>query len=395
MGEGSVFVRKETRGAATRYRVIAAVREDGHWRQRSLGTHARRRDAEAAAREARRRIEALGDGALEAERMTLADWCAEWMAGGSWRPKTRAGYADHLRRRVLPHLGHLRLRSLRRSHVEAWLRALERGGASRAAVAGAHRVLRAALAAAVRSGVIAANPAEKMKVPGAGSRAGAAWPPEHLAAFLAAAEASRHRPMVRFLAATGCRYGEAAGLTWDRLDLEAGSAVIDRALVWVEGRPTWSLPKTARGRRRVSLDAATVEVLRAWRAAQRAERLEGGAAWGGPWREADLVFTTASGLPVEPSILRRSMLRIARRAGLPPELRVHPHALRHTAATLALSAGAPPALVAAELGHDTGVLLGVYTDAVPHGGLVSATVARIADRGGKTRPGHPARAPAP
>jgi integrase len=284
---------------------------------------------------------------------------------------------------VLPHLGALRLRDLRRSHVEAWLRRLEADGASRAKVAGAHRTLRACLAAAVRSGVIGTNPAEKMKVPGPGSRANAAWPPEALAAFMAAAEGSRYGPMLRFLASTGCRHGEAAGLCWDKVDLEAGAAVIDRTIVWVRGRPVRSQPKTARGRRRVSLDAGTVEALRLWRRRQAAERLEAGAAWGGEWREENLVFTTAGGRPVEPSALRDAMVRIARRAGLPPELRVHPHALRHSAATLALSAGEAPALVAAELGHDVAVLLSTYTDAVPDTGRVSGVVASILDERGR------------
>jgi integrase len=385
MGEGSVFVRKETKrtakGAVTRYRVVAAVREGGRWRQRSLGAWDRRRDAERAAREERRRLEALGAPGVEAAHLRLADWCAEWLAAGRWRPKTRAWYEANLARWVLPHLGERHLRDLRRPQVEAWLRRLEADGASRATLSGAHRTLRTALAAAVREGLIATNHAAAMKVPGAGSRANAAWPPEALAAFLAAAAGSRHYPMLRFLAATGCRLGEAAGLCWDKVDLEAGAAVIDRTLVWVRGRPVRSEPKTARGRRRVSLGPGTVEVLRTWRAQQAAERLEAGAAWGGEWRDANLVFTTSTGRPVEPSALRRAMVRIARRAGLPPELRVHPHALRHTAATLALSAGEAPALVAAELGHDTGVLLSVYTDAVADTGRVSAVVEALAQRG--------------
>jgi integrase len=34
--------------------------------------------------------------------------------------------------------------------------------------------------------------------------------------------------LLAFLVATGCRIGEALGLTWDRVDLDHGTVVIDR-----------------------------------------------------------------------------------------------------------------------------------------------------------------------
>jgi integrase len=375
MSDGSVFVRRLQRGREPRWYVYAKVREGGRWRQRVLGSYERRRDADRAAEAARRR---LRTGArFDAERTTLSDWCAAWLEAGDWRPKTRAVYEGHLRRHVLPHLGERRLGELRRSGIEAWLRHLEAEGRGQATISGAHRTLRAALAAAVRDGLIETNPAAAMRVRGPQTRAGAAWRAEQLAAFLAAAEGHRLWPLLRFLATTGARLGEAAGLCWDRVDLEAGVVTIDRALVWVEGRPTWSAPKSARGRRSVRLDAATVEVLRTWRADQAAERLAGGPSWGQGWREAALVFTAEGGGPVDPSNLRRVMRRLARAAGLPAELAVSPHALRHTVATLNLTAGQPPALVAATLGHDPAVLLRTYSHAAPDAAGVADTVAAL------------------
>ncbi|MDR7454901.1 MAG: tyrosine-type recombinase/integrase [Armatimonadota bacterium] len=377
MSDGSVFVRKMTRANGARYYVYARVREGGRWRQRVLSAHDRRRDAQRAAEEARRRLRA--GTRFDADRLRVAEWCGTWLAAGDWRPKTRAGYEWALDRYVLPRLGDLRLRDLRRSTVEGWLRALEADGCGRATVSQAHRTLRAALAAAVRDGILEVNPATAMRVPQPGSRADAAWRPEHLSAFLAEAQAERLFPLLRFLATTGCRLGEALGLGWDRVELNEGAVVIDRTLVEVDGRLVWSAPKTGRGRRRVPLDAETVAVLRAWRRDQAAERLVAGAGWGGRWREAGLVFTNEAGGPVDPSHVRRVMRRVARRAGLPADLRVSPHALRHTAATLALSTGRPPALVAAELGHDPHVLLSTYTHAVSTDANVAEAVSRLVD----------------
>ena len=56
-------------------------------------------------------------------------------------------------------------------------------------------------------------------------------------------------------ATTGKRRGEALGLRWQDLDLEAGRASISQTLVVVGGyEAQFSEPKTARGRRMVALD---------------------------------------------------------------------------------------------------------------------------------------------
>ena len=61
---------------------------------------------------------------------------------------------------------------------------------------------------------------------------------------------------------TGCRRGEALGLTWRDLDIEGGRVAIRRALVPVDGKLVETEPKTKRGRRLIALDAETVAVLR-------------------------------------------------------------------------------------------------------------------------------------
>lgn len=313
---------------------------------------------------------------MAAERLTLGAYTGTWLAAGRWRSTTRAFYQRHLRR-ILPALGHLRVRDVRRSTVEAFLSDLARTGASRSTVSGVHRTLRALLASAVRDGVLEANPATAMRVPGPGSRAEAAWSAEELVAFLDAAGKSRWYPLLRFLATTGCRISESAGLTWDRMDLEARTATIDRALVWHNGSHVWSEPKTRRGRRRVPLDAETAAVLRAWKADQAAERLAHGAGWGKGWADHDLVFTTPTGAPIDPPGVRKVMRRVARMAGIDPGRPCSPHVLRHTVATLALTSGKPPTLVADALGHDPRVLLGTYAHAVEQAGVADVMAAVI------------------
>ena len=93
--------------------------------------------------------------------------------------------------------------------------------------------------------------------------------------FSTASRKQRLYPLWRFLAMTGCRRGEALGLTWRDLDIEGGRVTIVRALVPINGRLVETEPKTKRGRRLIALDGETVAVLRQQAARQLAGRRAG------------------------------------------------------------------------------------------------------------------------
>jgi integrase len=170
------------------------------------------------------------------------------------------------------------------------------------------------------------------------------------------------------------RRGEALGLRWHDLDLDASHVSISRTLVTVtarrEGEPgvSWSTPKTARGHRNVALDAATVAALRAHRIRQASERLE----LGPGFRDQGLVFCQPDGSPVHPKTLSYHFNERVRRLGL---RRIRLHDLRHTYATLALQAGIHPKIVQERLGHaNISVTLDTYSHVSP------ALEAEAADR---------------
>lgn len=122
---------------------------------------------------------------------------------------------------------------------------------------------------------------------------------------------------------------------------------------------TASTPKTAKGRRLIALDLATVAALRAHRKAQLEERL----AWGGRYEDNGLVFAWENGKPIHPDRLSQQFDRYIEKLGL-PDIRLHD--LRHTYATLALRAGIHPKVVSERLGHSTiSITLDTYSHAIP------------------------------
>lgn len=176
------------------------------------------------------------------------------------------------------------------------------------------------------------------------------------------------------LAMTGMRRGEALGLAWSALDLDAGRVSIRRTLVDVttveEGRrPTFHDPKTTRGTRVVALDPTTVATLRDWRTELAKE-----CARHGVEPAHDLVFTHDDGRPRHPGHTSRTFERRVRRLGLPC-IRVHD--LRHTWASLALESGVHPKVVSERLGHSTiTITLEIYSHVMP--GMQADAATRVA-----------------
>jgi integrase len=158
---------------------------------------------------------------------------------------------------------------------------------------------------------------------------------------------------------TGMRRGEALGLRWSDVDLENARLSVRRALIPTNRDVVVSEPKTAKGRRVIALDPATVEVLKSQAARQLAEQRE----WGEDWTDTGLVFTKENGEALDPETITR-WFRIAVKKAMLPAIRLHD--LRHTHATLALQAGIHPKVVSERLGHATvSITLDTYSHAIP------------------------------
>jgi integrase len=117
-----------------------------------------------------------------------------------------------------------------------------------------------------------------------------------------AVRGDRHDPLFRLMLATGLRRGEALGLHWADVDLDAGRLRVRWTLTRTSKGLHLGEPKTDKSRRTVPLPRSTVETLRAHRLKQAEERLAAAEAW----QEHGLVFTTEIGTPLEPrNVLRR------------------------------------------------------------------------------------------
>ena len=169
--------------------------------------------------------------------------------------------------------------------------------------------------------------------------------------------ATPYQTLIRVLAYSGLRWGEASALRVQAVDLERRRLEVDQAHTEVHGKVVVGTTKNHQRR--------SVPIPR-FLAAELTEHLAGKS-------PADLVFTSPEG-----GVLRNTNFRprffdpAAERAGL---LGLTPHELRHTAASLAIKAGANVKVVQLMLGHaSAGMTLDVYA------GLFADNLDEVADR---------------
>jgi len=338
----------------------------GRRRQRWHSGYRTKRDASAALAEL---VSSVNRGAyVPTSRQTLTEFAEDWLAAiaPTVRPSTHYSYARNLRLHVLPYLGSTPLAGIDAGALNTLYAALlasgrkdhEAGGLSPRSVRYVHTIAHRAFKDAVRWGRLVRNPADAADPPRAtssGSPDMTTWTADQLRRFLDGVHDDRLSAAYVLLATTGMRRGEALGLRWADLDLDHGQAAIRQTVIAVNHVPTLGTPKTAKGRRTVRLDAATVAALREHRKRQAAERLQMGAGW----TDHGLVFCRVDGGVLNPERFSRSFGDRVRQLGLP---KIRLHDLRHGWATMALGAGVHPKVVQERLGHaNIGITLDVYS----------------------------------
>jgi integrase len=305
----------------------------------------------------------LDDGTfVEPSDLTLAEHLESWLADvvrHQVGARTHDRYKGIARKHLIPRLGAVRLSALRAAQVQSCYAEMLDAGLSPASVHKGHIVLHGALRHAVRMRLIARNPSDDLVLPKVRRPEIRALTDEQVGAMFTAAEGSRVAVPLLVLVGLGLRRGEALGLEWEDVDLEASTVAIQRTLQESSLGLHLAPPKTACGSRTVVLSASIVDALRIHHAAQQRARLAAGATF----NRLDLVFPGRDGEPWKPSAFASNCRVVFRKAGLTCRL----HDLRHTHATMLLRQGVHPKVVQERLGHaNVSITLDIYSHVAPN-----------------------------
>jgi len=274
--------------------------------------------------------------------ITVGEWLDQWLGDladrvsvGRMGVTTLANYRGQVRDVWKPRLGHLRLRDLRRAHIERVLKDLAapvtgerptghvgRRVTQRTAytVSNYRRTLRAALSAALRRGFLTINPADG-RMDALPSKLSpddeepVIWQPHETAWFLDHVAGDRLSALYELAAYAGLRRAELCGLRWSDIDEDGAGLTVRQTIVEVTrsqveagqiacpvcgaehvGR-LFKRPKSRAGRRWVPLAGPARDGLDRHHKAQREE-----SEWlGDGYRDHGLVFCAPDGTRCGPA----------------------------------------------------------------------------------------------
>jgi integrase len=312
-GEGSVYRRADGRWCATWWvpGERRPRRATGKTQQEAIDRRAKRREQSG-----------IGLRALSTVG-ALADWWLHNVHRHAVRPSSWVKAEDRVRK-IKEDLAAVPVADLDYRLITEWPTKLSRTLAPR--TVRHHRQVVAQVVEAVKMGALVGNPVRAVRPLRVDDSAGVALDQDETRALLAAVADHRLGAAVALLFLQGWRVSEVLGLAWEDVDLEAGTAHVRRASVYVDGRgQQLGPPKTVGAHGEHWLVPTTVALLRRRQEFQAEERAVA-PIWetmtyaGEP---VGLVFTT----PVGGLVLRQTIAKVikqgAKTAGIAAELGTH------------------------------------------------------------------------
>lgn len=294
--------------------------------------------------------------------VTLGQLLHQWLelVESDRSPTTLRGYRQTINRNILPTFGDISVKDIKTADLDQFYRGLVRHRRlSPSTVRQIHAIIRRAFRQAQMWGWVTFNPATN------------ATPPRLVKPDVSPPDVQEVRQLIQaalewdpafghfvhLAATTGARRGELCALRWYNVNLDAGEVTIERAIVEVPGGGAFEKDTKTHQVRRMALDPATVDVLRA----QQALSIEFAEFADTEITDESFIFSLEpdGSAPWLPGYVSSHFTKLRTSVGLEG---VRLHDLRHFTATRLMAAGAPVRTVSGRLGHaNPSTTLSVYS----------------------------------
>lgn len=279
--------------------------------------------------------ELLGKSFFNDKNLTLSGFIDYWkkeyaLQEDTYSPKTLERN-EGLLKRIIPVLGHIRLKKLKPTHIMQFYNNLREddirlnnkkepdGKLSSRTVQMHHKLLLSILNKAKQWQFLEVNPCQHVDAPKAKCKKTPIWNEETLIRFFSLLFAEAKLKYILFFMiafSTGIRRGENLALRISSFDREKGKLQVKETAIVVKGGVIFKEPKTEKSESGVSVSASIFQILDLF-LAEREMLRKNSAERGTPWPETDLLFTTSEGHPMFPSTIAHWLKAFLTKHNLP------------------------------------------------------------------------------
>ena len=356
------YVRTRHNKKGTTYQVVLNEANDpitGERKRGSAGTYATKKEANAVLARIKREVE--NGGIIKPSEETTVQWVGEFIT--NFKPNieetTRAGYEEKIRNCISPYIGKIPIKDLNATVIQKWVNGLTQQGAAPKTIRDAYNILNASLKKAVTLRKIAHNPCEGVELPKLKKYQASIYDADGIRKLLDVAKGTNIYTLVVLAVSVGLRRGELCGLKWEYIDLDQSVIHVRENRVMAYGKAYTKDPKTASGKRDVSIGAEVVNILKEAYAQYCTNRN----LFGKGFHDEGYVICQENGKPYRPDSLTQKWERFVEANNL-PHIRLHD--LRHSNASALIAAGVSAKVVQERLGHsDVTTTLNIYTHVTP------------------------------
>lgn len=235
---------------------------------------------------------------------------------------------------ILPPFGDMKLNEIDANKIRSWQNELISGGYRNATLRSIHGTISAIFNHAVKYYGLRVNPVKLAGQPKASDDVKELpmrfWTYEEYKQAIDCIDDIKAKTAIMLLYWTGMRKGELLALTWDKLDFETNTLLIDRSYQRLKGKAKITPTKTNESRK-IELPKQMIDQLKLYRAACYQPMPK------------DHIFDW------EKRFIEQGIKQACEASGVKP---IHVHGLRHSHASLLISMGVNIVLISKRLGHE-------------------------------------------
>lgn len=257
-GQGTIFVSGPFKNQ------IKASIHDVHGTRRTK-TFKSRKDAENWLHEQRIARE-RGESTFSADpQSTVKEFLVSWLEQNRWKltHNTQRSYQSTITHRIVPHIGDYNASKLNPILIEKMFANLVEAGYKAGTVKGVYRILSSAYNYAIDKDIFIKNPMEKISIPKMDERTTRHIPKKDFDAIYRAASLNPYTFARIYVGMVlGLRPGEVYGLTWENIDWDEATLLVEKQVQRVKGEGLIFTQVKQGGVRFISLTDKAMEILK-------------------------------------------------------------------------------------------------------------------------------------